>query len=121
MVYKNQVTVAITLSSPGIAIDSILARMVHAAVKSAPEGLGIQSLAKDLGGSVQTESALGWSIMCLVNRRGLGKAKHVNVQHLWIQDVSKSETADLMMKPLIKLMGYAIRIGGAHSNVQKEA
>ena len=29
--------------------------------------------------------------MCLVNRRGLGKAKHVNVQLLWTQEASKSE------------------------------
>ena len=29
--------------------------------------------------------------MCLVNRRGLGKAKHVNVQDLWIQEASKSK------------------------------
>ena len=29
--------------------------------------------------------------MCLVNCREFGKAKHVNVQHLWIQEASKSE------------------------------
>ena len=28
--------------------------------------------------------------MCLVNRRGLGKAKHVDMQNLWIQEGSKS-------------------------------
>ena len=28
--------------------------------------------------------------MCLVNRRGLGKAKHVDMQNLWIQEASKS-------------------------------
>ena len=50
--------------------------------------------------------------MCLVNRRGLGKAKHVDMQSLWIQGASNSEkfvtkkvgtsvnTADLMTKPL---------------------
>ena len=50
--------------------------------------------------------------MCLVNRRGLGKAKHVDMQNLWIQDASKSKRfvtkkvganvnpADLMTKTL---------------------
>ena len=49
--------------------------------------------------------------MCLVNRRGLGKAKHVDMQNLWIQEASMSKRfvtkvgtnvnrADLMMKPL---------------------
>ena len=62
----------------------------------------------------------------LVNRRGLGKAKHVDMQNLWIQEASKSgrfvtkkvgtseNPADLMTKPLPKpkieqlmsLMGY---------------
>ena len=29
--------------------------------------------------------------MCLVNRRGLGKAKHVDMQNLWIHGASKSK------------------------------
>ena len=52
--------------------------------------------------------------MGLVNRRGLGKAKHVDVQNLWIQEASKSgrfvtkkvgtsvNPADLMTKALPK-------------------
>ena len=64
--------------------------------------------------------------MYLVNRRGLGKAKLVDMQNLWIQEASKSgrfatkkvdtsvNPADLMMKPipkarieqLMSLMGY---------------
>ena len=64
--------------------------------------------------------------LCLVNRRGLGKAKHVDMQNLWIQEASKTgrfttrkvgtnvNPADLMTKPLAKpkieqlmgIMGY---------------
>ena len=64
--------------------------------------------------------------MCLVNRRGLGKAKHVDMQNLWMHEASKSgwfatkkvdtsvNPADLMTKPipkgrleqLMSLMGY---------------
>ena len=52
--------------------------------------------------------------MGLVNRRGLGKAKHLDMQNLWTQEASKSGTfvtkkvgtsvnpADLMTKPLPK-------------------
>ena len=52
--------------------------------------------------------------MCLVNRRGLGKAKHVDMQNLWIQEATKSGRfatkkvdtsvipADLMTKPIPK-------------------
>ena len=29
--------------------------------------------------------------MCLVSRRGLGKAKHVDMQNLWIPEGSKSK------------------------------
>ena len=50
--------------------------------------------------------------MCLVNRGGLGKAKHVDMQNLWIQEASTARRfvtkkvgtnvnpADLMTKPL---------------------
>ena len=86
---------------------------VYAAVKTASEGLGIQSLAKDLGIVCKLNLHLDASAaMCLVNRRGLGWQKRVNVQHLWIQEASKSEKfvtkkvgahvnpADLMTRPL---------------------
>ena len=61
--------------------------------------------------------------MCLVNRRRLGMAKHVDMQNLWIQEACESgglttrkvgtnvNPADLMTKPLARpkieqLMGY---------------
>ena len=102
-------------------------RREYAAVKTASEGLGVQSVAKDLGILCGLNLHLDASAtMCLVNRRGLGKAKHVDMQNLWIQEASKSgrfvtkkvgtsvNPADLMTKPLPKpkieqlmsLMGY---------------
>ena len=55
----------------------------YAAVKTASEGLGIQSLAKDLGISCRLNLPLDASAtMCLVKRRGLGKAKHVDMPYL---------------------------------------
>ena len=52
------------------------------------EGLGREGP----GDGMPTESTLVASAtMCLVNRKGLGKAQHVNVQHHWIEEASKSE------------------------------
>ena len=54
------------------------------AAETASEGLGIQSEAKDLETSCGLNLDLEASAtMCLVNRRGLGKAKHVDMQNLW--------------------------------------
>ena len=58
---------------------------------AASEGLGVQSVAKDLGILCGLNLHLDASAaMGLVNRRGLGKAKHVDMQNLWIQEASKS-------------------------------
>ena len=88
---------------------------LYAAVKTASEGLEIQSVARDPGISCRLNLHLDASAtMCLVNRRGLGKAKHVDMQNLWIQEASKSgrfvtkkvdtsvHPADLMTKPIPK-------------------
>ena len=62
---------------------------LYAAVKAASEGLGIQSLARDLGIMCGLTMHLGASAtMGLVNPRGLGRAKHVHMQSLWIQKAS---------------------------------
>ena len=75
---------------------------LHAAVKTASEGLWIQSLTKDLGIVCKQNLHLDASAtVCLVDRRGLGQAKHDNVQHLWVQEASKSE------KFITKKSGYA--------------
>ena len=100
---------------------------LYAAVKATSEGPGIRSVASYLGISRRPNLHLDASAtMCLVNRRGLGKAKHVDMQSLWMQEASKSgrfatkkvdtsvNPADLMTKPipkgrieqLMSFMGY---------------
>ena len=57
---------------------------LHAAVKTASEGLGIQSVAKDLGIVCGLNLHLDATAkMCLVNRREHGKAKHVGMHNVW--------------------------------------
>ena len=73
---------------------------LYVAVKTASEG------AKDLGRSCRLNLHLDASAtMCLVNRRGLGKAKHVDMQNLWIHEEgfgTSVNPADLMTKPIPK-------------------
>ena len=64
---------------------------LYAAEKTASEGMEVQSVANHLGIAGGLNLFLDASAtMCLVNRRGLGKAKHVDMQNLWIQEASKS-------------------------------
>ena len=54
------------------------------------EGLGMQSLAEDLGRKAEiwllTDSSAAKAIG---NRRGLGKLRHVELKWLWVQDIVK--------------------------------
>ncbi|CAE8611677.1 unnamed protein product [Polarella glacialis] len=78
------------------------------------EGLGIRSLLQEIG--MQVHLAIRYdssSARAMANRRGFGKMKHIDVKHLWIQDVlrqlpyvelravaSEQNLADIGMKPL---------------------
>ena len=62
---------------------------LYATLKAASEGLGMISIAKDLGiqldGDVwgDASAALG-----IIKRRGLGKTRHIDTGLLWIQEVA---------------------------------
>ena len=62
----------------------------YAMVTGCAEGLGLQSLAEDLGWKTEvqlwTDSSAAKAIS---NRRGLGKLRHVELKWLWVQDVVK--------------------------------
>ena len=86
---------------------------LYAAVKTAAEGLVIQNVSTDLGIACGLNLHLDASATtCLVNRRALGNAKHVDMQNLWIQQASKSKRfvtkkvgtsvnpADVITKPM---------------------
>jgi len=63
-----------------------------AMVSGAAEGLGLQTLMKELGWEteavVKTDSSTAKAV---ASRRGLGKLRHVEVRMLWIQDAVKRE------------------------------
>ena len=57
----------------------------------ASECMGIQSVATNLGIVCGLDLHLNAvATLCPVNRKGLGTAKHVDMQNLWIQEASKS-------------------------------
>jgi hypothetical protein len=62
----------------------------YALVKAAAEGLGIQSLAKDLGWDfkvrIWVDATAARGIAC---RTGLGKIRHMETKVLWVQDALK--------------------------------
>ena len=61
-------------------------------VKGAAEGLGIQSVGRDLrlehSVDIYTDSS---AAMGMVARKGIGRVRHVEVGELWIQDAVKSK------------------------------
>ena len=60
----------------------------YALVTGAAEGLGMQSLAEDLGWKMEvrvwTDSS---GAKAVAGRRGLGRLRHVELKYLWVQDV----------------------------------
>lgn len=79
---------------------------LYAAVRGASEGLGLRSMAQDLGWR--------WSVRVLTDSSacrgtcgsGLGRLKHLAVEDLWIQDAvkqrSEDNVADLLTKHLAR-------------------
>ena len=95
-----------------VALSSAEAEL-YAALKAAAEGLGVQALEMDMG--LDAEVALhldSTAALSLAHRAGLGKAKHIELQHLWLQEVVRNgrirahkvhtdiNPADLMTKHL---------------------
>ena len=59
----------------------------YALVKGGSEGLGIKGIMKDMGYEVGIEMRTDASAAIgIVNRRGLGKVKHIELNTLWMQN-----------------------------------
>ena len=53
--------------------------------------IGVQSLMRDLGGERAVRMSMGSSAALALNlRQGLGKAKHICIQELWMQEAIKA-------------------------------
>ena len=70
----------------------------YAAVKGTATVLGQKSIAQDLGGGemelrIEIDSSAAKTMSL---RRGLGKARHIETQYLWIQYISHSKRATMV-------------------------
>lgn len=109
-----------------ITLSSAEAELV-AMSKAAAEMLGCASMAKDLGqnlkGQVLADSS---SALAVVARRGVGKLRHINITHLWLQELEKrredpvkfskvdgsDNPADMLTKYLAKDLIWTLPEGG---------
>ena len=59
--------------------------------RAATESMGVQAFAKDLGRAVPIRLHVDSSVaLSLMSRTGLGKAKHIEIQHLWLQEAVRN-------------------------------
>ena len=88
---------------------------LYAANRGGCEGLGLQTLAKDLGLTGTVNLYLDASATkAIIERRGLGKLRHVEVRDLWMQEALRNKKfklkkiatdanpSDLGTKPLME-------------------
>ena len=95
-----------------VALSSAEAEL-YAGSKAGSEAIGMQTWLHDLGWQVPVRMHMdSSSALSLIHREGLGKAKHISIQYLWLQDAVKhgrmvclkiageSNPSDLMTKNL---------------------
>ena len=73
---------------------------LYGANRAAAESLGTQSFATDLGRCVRVRLHIDSSAaLSLISRIGLGKAKHIEIQHLWLQEAVKKGRVSVQKVP----------------------
>ena len=100
----------------------------YAMVKAAAEGLGIQSLCKDLGYDFPLRLCVdSTAAKAIASRLGLGKVRHMEVKYLWAQEAHKRgrfsiekvwgtvNPADVLTKPqsMTEMKENLARVGAA--------
>ena len=66
---------------------------LYGIVKAATQGIGIQSLFRDLGIDVGMHiNSDASAAIAMTKRRGVGKVRHTEVKELWIQEKSRVGT-----------------------------
>ena len=64
---------------------------LYAGNRAATESMGVQAFAKDLGRVVTIRLHIDSSAaLSIISKTGLGKAKHIEIQHLWLQEAVRS-------------------------------
>jgi hypothetical protein len=82
-----------------VALSSAEAELV-AAVRGAAEGLSARSLAQDLGSECQLRLHIDSSAAIgICKRSGIGKIRHLDTRLLWIQDLVRNGTINVLKVP----------------------
>ena len=64
----------------------------YSMVKGTIEGIGLQTLAQDLGWSLELRLFVDSSAAkAIASRKGLGKVRHLEVRHLWLQQAVREK------------------------------
>ena len=64
---------------------------LYAVNRAATESMGVQAFAKDLGRVVTIRLHIDSSAaLSFISRTGFGKAQHIEIQHLWLQEAVRS-------------------------------
>ena len=67
---------------------------LYAGNHAAAASMGVQAFVEDLGRAVLIRLRTGSSaVLSAISRTGLGKAKHIEIQHLWPQEAVRSGKA----------------------------
>ena len=65
-------------------------------VKGTMGGMGLQTLARDLGWQVELKLFVDSSAaQAIASRKGLGKVRHLEVRHQWLQQAVKEQKVTL--------------------------
>ena len=80
----------------------------------AAESVRVQAFAKDLGRAVPIRLHIDSSAaLSIISRTGLGKAKHVEIQHLWLQEAVHNNKLTVEDIPTETLLTWAQSISQA--------
>ena len=68
----------------------------YSMVKGTIEGMGLQTLSRDLGWQVELKLFVDSSAAkAIASRKGLGKVRHLEVRHLWLKQAVKEQKVTL--------------------------
>ena len=73
---------------------------LYAGNRAATESMGVQAFAKDLGRVVPIRLHIDNAALSMISRTGLGKAKHIEIQYLWLQEAVRHNKLTVEKIPL---------------------
>ena len=90
ILHGKQLIKAWTKQQSIVATSSAEAEL-YAGNRAATESMGVQAFAKDLDRAVPIRLHVDSSAaLFTISRTGLGKAKHIEIQHLWLQEAVRN-------------------------------